>query len=303
MADTNSNKSGLYILKSTDNFFMVKVEADSDDDSATIKVVPATFNNQDNFNALINDDSIMSLPFGSECLKISNFEGNRPILSTLDYFQNCSLGDIMSRKTGTHHMVCAILSFCAELFGHTFTKFGVQDAATFWCGKKLVASMWLHNLLVYGETYYERKFGAKPEAGEGELSAWTSTKTRLATEKVKRDLIDSLIRQTTHDLGDETPLANDLCAIMENCVGNCTWNEMFHELHFAHDGKGCQLFSMGNLRRIKQYFDIQRIDKFQIELDATHKASLVAHEKILDGEESSLVTLEQLKIHRENKNV
>lgn len=270
------------------------------EDSVDIKVVPATFKAKDNFDALINDDSIMSFPFGSGCLHISYSGRERPILSSLDYFQNCSLGESMNRSTGTYHMVCATLCFCARLLGHKFNKYGVQDDATFWCGKKKV-NMWLHNLLVYGETYYERKFGGKPmvaeDVADDVIEAWSNTKTKLATEHVKRDLVDSLSRKTRRDLGN-SPLGNDLCAIMESCVGSCTWQEMFTQVHFAHDGDGCKLFSMDNLRKIQQYFNIQRVRTFEIELTAKHYVSLVAHEKVLDGEELLLVTTEQVRSHQ-----
>lgn len=70
------------------------------------------------------------------------------------------------------------LLFCARLLGDIFNKFGVQDDATFWRGRKKV-SMWLHNLLVYGETHYEREFGGKPLGADDAAAAWSTTKTPL----------------------------------------------------------------------------------------------------------------------------
>lgn len=235
-------------MKSRSNFFLVKVEQNSSVEGTSIRVVPAAFRAQDNFDALINDDA-PTFPFGSDCLRISSY-GDRPILAHLDYFKNCSMGDTMERKSGTYDMVSATIAFCAELLGDSFTKIGVQDATSFWCGRKRV-TMWLHNLLVYGETYYERKFGATPDVSDAEH--WTNTKTRLGTEKASRDLV-TLLMEETEKL--DTPLLG-LCRIMDDCVGNCTWNEMFNQLHHAD----CVFFSMNNLRTIQRFFKIQRVDK------------------------------------------
>lgn len=288
--------SGLYILKSAEAFFMANVEQDVDHTS--IHVVPATFNSQDNYNAFIKDD-LPTFPFGDSCLKISHQHGERPILGTLDYFRNCAMGDDMARKTGTYDMVCAVLSFCQRLFGNECSKFGVHDATSFWCGKRRV-KMWLHNLLVYGETYYERKFGAKPdesdEATTPNISGWSSIKSQLATEQVTSDLVHTLITYTKHMA--DTSLRDDLWTIMHNCVGNCSWKEMFRALHFAHGGEGCQFFSTNVLRYIQSFFKIKLIDKFEIELSPKHREMLVAHDKILDGDESVLVTQEQIRRHK-----
>ncbi len=289
---------GLYILKSINNFFLVRVEEEEDDGSVDVKVVPAKFNNEDNVAAL--QQGAYSFPFGRECLHISYPGSGRPILSQLDYFKNCSFGEAMDRKTGTYHMVCATLSFCARLFGRTFTKFGVQDGANFYCGGRMV-KMWLHNLLVYGETYYERKFGGKPESSywqsDEKIEAWGATKTKLATELVKRDLVDILITLTERD-HNLASLANELRGIMDTCVERFTWKDMFHMLHSAHEGEGCKFFSRDTLRKIQQYFEIEQIDTFEIEVTARHHVSLVAHEKVLDGAELLMVTTEDLENHQ-----
>lgn len=288
-----SDSSGLYVVKTPDNFFMVKVQEISD--SVRVDVVPATFNIQDNYDALLNDD-LPSLPFGRTCLSISSHDNRTPIISTLDYFKNCAMGDSMNRRTGTYHMVCATLSLCQRLFGENFTRFRLQDASQFWCGKRQV-DMWLHNLLVYGETYYERKFGATPDATHDLKDAWANLKTRLATEMVTQDFVNTLIQLTRSNVDDPS----SLIPIMENAVANQTWNEMFNQLHFAQDGKGCRFFSRDTLREIHMYFRIFRIDSFEIGLTTTHRVSLVAHEKILDGQEADLVTLESIHQHQEEK--
>lgn len=298
MSANNPDPSGLYILKSPVNFFLVKVDQNSRVEGTSIKVVPATFRTQDNFDAL-GIDHAASYPFGNTCLTISNYynEG-RPTISELEYFKNCSLGDTMERKSGTHHMVSATISFCADLLGDNFKKFGIQDATYFWCGHRHV-TMWLHNLLVYGETYYERKFGATPDPEHSDSDLWASTKTRLASENVTRDLVTILSKETQRL---NTPLRSALCRIMDECVGSCTWKDMFNQLHYADEGKGCIFFSISNLRAIQTFFKIEQVNKFQIEVTSKHRESLVAHEKILDGEESSLVSLEEIHKHGENKN-
>lgn len=297
MLANNPNPNGLYILKSPVNFFLVKVAQNSRADGTSVKVVPATFNTQDNFNALV-DGSVASLPFGNTCLIIASSD-SRSLISELEYFKNCSLGDTMERKSGTRHMVSATISFCADLLGDNFKKFGVQDATYFWCGHRQV-NMWLHNLLVYGETYYERKFGATPDPEHCDIDLWESTKTKLDSENVTRDLVTMLSRET-QEL--KPPLGLALYRIMDECVGSCTWKDMFNQLHYADGGNGCIFFSIHNLRTIQRFFNIKRVDKFQIEVTPKHRESLVAHEKILDGEESSLVSLDEIRKHSENKNV
>ena len=295
---STNNPSGLYILKSPVNFFLVEIKRNPSVEGTSINVVPATFRTQHNFDAL-RDDAAASLPFGYVCLRISNyFDDGRPIISELEYFKNCSLGDTMERKSGTHHMVSATISFCADLLEDNFKKFRVQDETYFWCGHGRV-DMWLHNLLVYGETYYERKFGATPDPEHSDIDRWASTKARLRTENVTRDLVTILSKETQRL---NTPLRSALCTIMDECVGSCTWKDMFNRLHYADEGKGCIFFSIDNLRTIQEFFNIERVNKFQIEVTSKHRESLVAHEKILDGEESSLVSLEEIRQHKENKN-
>ncbi len=297
MSLNDPNPSGLYILKSPVNFFLVEIKRNPSVEGTSIKVVPATFRNQDNFDALRDDAA--SYPFGDICLRISNyFDHRRPIIGELQYFKNCSLGDNMERKSGTHHMVSATISFCADLLGDNFKKFGVQDETYFWCGHRRV-DMWLHNLLVYGETYYERKFGATPDPEHTDIDRWASTKTRLETENVTRDLVTILTKETQRL---NTPLKLALCRIMDECVGSCTWKDMFNQLHHADEGKGCIFFSIDNLRHIKEFFNIKQVNLFQIEVTPEHRESLLAHEKILDGKETSLVSLEEIRKHRENKN-
>ena len=296
MLANNPNPSGLYILKSPVNFFLVKVAQNSSGDGTSIKVVPATFKPQDNFDAL-QAGNAASFPFGNTCLIISSGE-RRPIISELEYFKNCSLGDTMDRKSGTRHMVSATISFCADLLGDNFKKFLVQDATYFWCGHGRV-NMWLHNLLVYGETYYERKFGATPDPEHCDINLWASTKTKLDSEIVTRDLVTMLSKETQKL---NPPLGLALYRIIDECVGSCTWKDMFNQLHYAAEGKGCIFFSINNLRTIQRFFNIKRVDKFHIEVTSKHRESLVAHEKILDGVESSLVSLEEIRKHGKNKN-
>lgn len=177
---------------------------------------------------------------------------------------------------GTFEMVMSTLSLCRGLFG--VDSFTLEDASKFNCevAEKHV-QLRIHNLLVYGESYYERRFQAKP-VYNSDIHDW---------EKVKHDLkgvvmsnYSELINQGVIDRIDEEYI-EPLMRVVYQHQGRSTWKELFSSINQLKDS--CVYFTNSALGVLFSVSGIKLPDFIDFSIDISDTLSsryLKKHELI-----------------------
>lgn len=259
---------GLYILKSRVFFFLVRVNKLYPEGDYAVKVSPVS--KRDGEQIITEND----------CLTVEitlSFSEYSAMVDYVGFHEGCSLFEPMERGFGTQEMVKATLSLCRNLFG--ISKFTFHDASKFDClptGGEV--NLDVHNLLVYGKSWYERKFGAKPSS-HAESLRWERSKQLLASvvdqekaTRVNRDI--GVFFQGEHR-------DSFLEVVNDALVDRITWNQVFENMNLSHNG--CVFFTGGMIDSVIDMFDIHRVESWYIPLtDDDVTAYLVAHEKIVD---------------------
>ena len=132
----------------------------------------------------------------------------------------------LERGRGTFEMVMSTLALCRSLFD--ISRFTLEDASKFDCAPaRTTVQLRYHNLMVYGETYYERRFGAVPRF-ESDIPEWNKVKQDLKNNIVPCDfskLISRGINERMVEFDEE--YIEPLMRVVKEHQGKSTWNEMF----------------------------------------------------------------------------
>lgn len=96
------------------------------------------------------------------CIEIT-YDTNRESTASLDnlaYYTRCSYDKDLEKRKGTHEMLRSVLKILAKSFP-TIKRVILKDVSAFNCNGR---DVWLsyYGILVDGETWYEKHFGAKP---------------------------------------------------------------------------------------------------------------------------------------------
>ena len=202
---------------------------------------------------------------GGHCLKVSvNFEdgSTNATMDELEYNEFCSTKTRLDKKVGTFEMVMSTLHLCKKLFG--VTEFKVHDASYFNCvSVKRNINMRPHNLLVYGEAFYERRFGAVPNSREGRVE-WERSKTLLQAD-AEKGFVDKLIETLRASNRITRQHRNEFIDILSS-YGGLSWNGLFHRINELKP-YGCGFFDV-TMEDLSRMFEIPVIQEWLINLSS-----------------------------------
>lgn len=135
-------------------------------------------------------DNIYSFEYGDP----SNIEGacvgltydlSKPHILKLDhlnYYKRCSKDKDLLKGSGTQEMLQSILKICIDHF-QDIKKVYFNDVSFFECNNKQIL-LSVYYLLLYGETWYESKFGAKIQDNKDNLKKFK----KLLKEKPQKNI-------------------------------------------------------------------------------------------------------------------
>lgn len=267
VGNLHAKAHGVYITKSPDHIFLVSIES-IPKSLVKVRVVPVP-----------RKDSNFYLTFATSCIDIL-IDGNvreggaggasgskdKSItqVASLGHGKNCSVTELLPNKQGTKQMFLLTLALCVEKIG--VERIQLIDASNFMCGDMIV-DLYIHNLLVYGETWYERKYGAKPEDSQDALK---KAKEALG-ETVSAPFSDHLINSTDNSI---------FKSIIRTHTGVTSWIRLFASINSA-DG-GCEFFEYDLLKTIAEYFHIPDVQRWDVSslLETNLSQYLVSHKKI-----------------------
>ena len=256
---------GVYITKSPDHIFLVSmkgIRSQNREPLVKVKAVPVP-----------RKDSNFYLTFATSCVDIligggasARGEEDKTItrVASLEHGKNCSVTDLLPNKQGTNQMFLSTLALCVEKIG--VERIQLIDASNFMCGDMIV-DLYIHNLLVHGETWYERKYGATPEDSQVAL---TKAKEALG-ETARAPFSEYLINST-----DNAIFKN----IIQRHTGETSWIRLFASINDAKGG--CEFFKYDLLRTIAEYFHIPDVQYWDVSslLQSNLKQYLVSYKKI-----------------------
>ncbi|CAM9107487.1 unnamed protein product [Sphacelaria rigidula] len=156
---------GVYITKYPDHIFLVSMEpVPMHPSSVKVRVVPVP-RVDSYFHSTFIESCVdivvgthdMGLLVGSGSEKEARQSKDFTHVTALAYSKKCSLTKPLSAKQGTNQMFLSALALCVETIG--VEKLQLIDASHFMC-EDMVVDLYLHNLLVFGQTWYERKYRA-----------------------------------------------------------------------------------------------------------------------------------------------
>lgn len=257
---------GLYIIKSKNTFFLVKVKKSFSEGDYDIRVSPVSRRDGEE---IITDDACLTIEISS------SFSEYSAMIDYVGFHEGCSLFDPMERGVGTRDMIKSTLSLCKKLFG--ISKFTLYDASQFDCPETGGGvGLAVHNLLVYGKSWYERKFGAAPSSSHDSL-IWEQSKKLLSSvvEESKARRIKGVIEGIFQGNDQERflEIVND--AVIERI----TWHQMFENMNLSHNG--CVFFTGRMIDTVTVMFGIPMVHSWYIPInDEDASEYLVAYEKI-----------------------
>lgn len=258
---------GLYIIKSKNTFFLVKVKKSFSEGDYDIRVSPVSRRDGEE---IITDDACLTIEISS------SFSEYSAMIDYLGFHEGCSLFEPMERGIGTRDMIKSTLSLCKKLFG--ISKFTLYDASTFDCpstgGEVGLA---VHNFLVYGRSWYERKFDAAPSSVHDSIR-WERSKKLLSAfvEESKARRIKGIIEGIFQ--GDDQEQFLEI--VNDALIERITWNQMFENMNLSYNG--CLFFTGKMIDTVSDIFGIPMVDSWYIPItDEDVSEYLVAHEKVV----------------------
>ena len=81
-------------------------------------------------------------------------------LESISYYERCAKNKSLERGDGTREMLKSVLKICVDKFPNV-KKIYFRDVSAFPCANKYTYLSY-YSLLIYGQTWYERYFQAKP---------------------------------------------------------------------------------------------------------------------------------------------
>ena len=154
---------------------------------------------------------------------------------------------------------------------------GVTSSSHFCCGvvnacqclrlERINVIFWFCEKATSGETWYERKYGAKPEDSQGALK---KAKEALG-ETVRAPFSEYLIMSTDNSI---------FKSIIRTHTGVASWIRLFASINSA-DG-GCEFFEYDLLKTTAEYFHIPDVQRWDVSslLETNLSQYLVSHKKI-----------------------
>ena len=258
---------GLYVIKSRSTFFLVKVKKSFSEGDYDIRVSPVSKRGGEK---VITDNDCLTLEI------TPSFSEYSAMIDYVGFNEGCSLFEPMERGFGTRDMVKSTLALCRKLFGTS--KFMMHDASKFDClAAEGEVDLSVHNLLVYGKSWYERKFDAKPSSLHDSLR-WDRSKQLLASV-VDEDRA-TRIKQYIDIFFREEDREQFLEIVNDALIGRNSWNQMFENINLSYNG--CVFFTGRMIDSVSNLFGIHVVDSWYIPItDDDALEYLVAHEKIV----------------------
>lgn len=247
-------------------------------DSYTVAIVPVPGEVNDAVHKASDE------PDSKKCLFINicpSEEGLIGCIVNFSYERFCSLSPGLNISEG-RNMVQPTLEFCRKIFG--VSRFTFLDSSSFKCQPSgEMISMGDHNLLVYGQTWYERIFGAKPEA-EDKQRQLRMTKLILS-ENVNKEQASKLVKFVkntvilTHSFLDED-IVDEFSGIVLSSVGKTSWNGMFSAVNDMTNKRGCEFFTNMMIRYIFSLLEIFGVSTWEIDIGSKPDKHLYSFEKV-----------------------
>lgn len=180
----------------------------------------------------------------------------------------------LERGRGTFEMVMSTLALCRSLFD--VSRFTLEDASKFDCEPAgTTVQLRHHNLMVHGESYYERRFGAVPKHALY-IPEWNKVKQDLKGI-VPSDFLSRIEPGIMEEFDEE--YIEPLMKVVQEHQGRSTWNEMFYSINQLEDA--CVYFTNSILGVLLHLIHIPTFMDFVIELsDEAAQQHLVSFERI-----------------------
>ena len=158
---------------------------------------------------------------------------NKIDLNGATHSPDCAVGGNMhTGLAGTSHMLKVAIKHVMSLFPH-IDRIDLTDNSQFICDvgtrSQMDVSMPDHNLLLYGKTMYQRRFGAK------------------ATD---RDISNAVHRAHQFLKQTVTILAEDIGVAVE---GKLSWHKLFQQIS---EDSGCGYFTKPRMRQLQRIFSL-----------------------------------------------
>lgn len=268
--DDHDDIDGVYILRSTDFFFLatlrlIGVDIRTKTKTFTIRCIPTP-----------SDEASMNIkmpPKDYACIdltvRVQPGGGAPSDLDELKYNENCSLVGKLKRKTGTKQMLMATLAFASKKLEQTVFHF--SDASHVLIDGQEI-SLRDYGLLSKGTTWYQRTFGAMPrEDTAAEIQNYESRLETIISDKKSIALIKVL--SANRELDDFSKFLY-IDIIRRSVEKQHTWKKMLQNIDL--DGKGGSFFSfrvtqnilamlkLGNTYRWKITMTPQRVNQYLV---------------------------------------
>ena len=266
-------ETSTYIIKSIYDFFIVKVSQTLT--GYDVRVLPVVLTKGDSPQESHHEISEFSCLYIILERESNSFTGH---IDFLKHHKECSVSSSMEKGFGTQAMVKSVLALCRRLFG--ISMFSFYDASEFLCdtggGNILDVNMTDHNLLVYGKTWYERKFQAFP-ADEKDANLYNHSKT-LLNRQVDVEKADQIIASINRHTSEKNrKLYSQI--VHDSKQLTITWNEVFTKIHKLQGG--CEFFTGKNMDVITDMFSIYEIDEWTMPItDEDVETYLIGYKKI-----------------------
>ena len=253
------DQSGLYIVKQRGSFFIFKIELTNTHEYNVFIVQPVEM-------PVVDINEVMRHSFdeyGCISTKITLYDnngvpgGNTAYMEQVCYDEQCAIGNL-ERIKGTEDMINATLFLCGKLF--KVRSLFLEDQTSYVCNVESIP-MQNFNFLVYGKSYYERKFNAKPSTRE-KNEEWNTMTEKVQYDSIEPDDADAIVN-IVHSL-IETGYDQENFEIVRDAVNSYIgfeWIGLFGHLYGEH---GSKIFTRRFVERVSLYLGFIKVDKWKI---------------------------------------
>ena len=140
------------------------------------------------YGATITKDEYLErhlIKFGGKkaCVQIAVYD-NIPNIDGIGYGKRCALNKSLEPCIGTEHLVKTAMRFVCELYPNT-NAFALKDTTFMTCSDGDIMNLWILYIAKYGETWYQKKYGAKAVRPENVDEAIKQINKILTSKKMK----------------------------------------------------------------------------------------------------------------------
>lgn len=266
---------GVYIVRSFDNFFLVTLE--EKEKAYIIKCLPTASKHD---HSTFDDDAFPTscvdaiVPKGTPGVSASDFK-----LHTLRFDSSCSLGGGLEHGDGSEELLLCTLGFCYKIFkvdGPAWFSF--LDMSEIECEGSTI-SLRDYDLLVKGETWYQRRFGATVDTKESQdrIDAYSKVLKKTTFSQEDADNLMEVLRWT-----DEMTLTNKYkySRILKGVVGK-SWSHMISRINGDEERTGCSFFCDDVVNSIMLALGLGYVVRFEIEMNRKRADSWVKGFKMI----------------------